>query len=327
MAEKKHNIGNSFLIKNLGNLTRQHIVVGTDQVPMSLNNPPPGFLRGRGTPGSTFSGVEQVSPAIPIVFALYELALFNLNVVGTQTIGGVSVTGGTSPNYVAVVGRWNLDTGSPAWLAKVRSTTGETVIGTQCAVNGNNGDCYFAGYFGCTSAAGAKSLEVYDDNDALVATITGFAQSSGARLDQPWLLKFNASGVLQWAHRLMTINGPPSNAQISSYGVSALQYDDVTDELVVAFDFHDSAQLSEANWAVSVDFFPYDGAGTFNRKHRVTGMGLSVAEQRIANTFGMAHLHRLDPATGNVSSPGWGRMYCTGATPYFHRGGFLRGGP
>jgi len=59
MAEKKTNFGSDYTIRNLEVLSSQYS--GTvEQVPMSLNNPPPGLLRGRDTPGSVFSGVELV---------------------------------------------------------------------------------------------------------------------------------------------------------------------------------------------------------------------------------------------------------------------------
>ena len=58
MAEKKNVRGKGFIIKNIGDLSRQHTLTDTVQVPFSLGNPPP-IIRGGDKIAVPFMGSEH----------------------------------------------------------------------------------------------------------------------------------------------------------------------------------------------------------------------------------------------------------------------------
>ena len=66
MAEKKNVRGKGFIIKNIGDLSRQHTLTDTVQIPFSLGNPPP--IRGGDKIAVPFMGSEHgrvIAPPIP----------------------------------------------------------------------------------------------------------------------------------------------------------------------------------------------------------------------------------------------------------------------
>jgi|GEM_PF-6482370 len=68
MGEKNNNVGSNFVINNLRNLTSQYTTTVT-QVPLTLNNPPPGVLREKDIPAGSWVGKvpAAVAPAAAVV--------------------------------------------------------------------------------------------------------------------------------------------------------------------------------------------------------------------------------------------------------------------
>lgn len=199
-----------YIIRNIERLTEEH-TTSVPQVPFSLNNPPPDFLRGRDKISAPFQGKEhqRVGP-VPIGFDMATVVHLTGSAitVGSTTYNKV----GSSLEWISVVAN-NFDfTGSaaPEWIAGIGFDTPTDVISSRISVDPDNGDVYVALYANANSTGSSPiTVELYDpDGVASGISAQTFNNASGMSTSyfEPFLAKFDKNGEPKNIKRLANLS-------------------------------------------------------------------------------------------------------------------------